>query len=283
MSILLDALKKSEEQRQLGKAPNIHGDPGGALGLAPGPARWVPVAMIALSVGLMSWMGWQQLRAPEETSSQATPKEMAQQAEAGGMPQTAAPAARRAPAASLVAAPRRTPVESLPGGSSSSRGPRAVAGANTSASTDAGRQAGQSVRNFQAAPANASEGDSVDAAGPGRGSAVASASTESGSTGTPGLSGEVSRPAMSQQESEPAPAALEPISYWQLPQNVRDDMPELKITVLVFAENPEDRFLLINGQRVVEKDEIPGGVVLDEIRRDGAVFEFRKYRFLVKG
>jgi general secretion pathway protein B len=60
-------------------------------------------------------------------------------------------------------------------------------------------------------------------------------------------------------------------------------MPELKINVLVYAEKPEDRFLLINGQRLVEKEELTDGIVLDEIRRDGAVFRYKKYRFLVKG
>jgi hypothetical protein len=53
--------------------------------------------------------------------------------------------------------------------------------------------------------------------------------------------------------------------------------------VLVYAESPEDRFVLVGGQRLVEKDEVDTGVVLDEIRRDGAVFLFRSYRFLVKG
>jgi hypothetical protein len=79
------------------------------------------------------------------------------------------------------------------------------------------------------------------------------------------------------------PHIAEPISYWELPQGVRDGMPEIRITVLVFAEDPEDRFLLSNGQRFEEKDEVDSGLVLDEIRRDGAVFKYRKYRFLVKG
>ncbi len=73
-----------------------------------------------------------------------------------------------------------------------------------------------------------------------------------------------------------------PISYWELPQGIRDNLPEIKITVLVYAENPDDRFLLSNGQRMVEKDELDGGLVLDEIRKDGAVFLYRNYRFLVK-
>jgi hypothetical protein len=68
-----------------------------------------------------------------------------------------------------------------------------------------------------------------------------------------------------------------------LPQGIRDDLPPIKITVLVYAERPGDRFLLTNGQRLVEKDQLDGGLVLDEIRKDGAVFLYRNYRFLVKG
>lgn len=79
------------------------------------------------------------------------------------------------------------------------------------------------------------------------------------------------------------PHVSEPISYWELPQGVRDNLPEIRITVLVYASQSDDRFLLANGQRLTEKDELQSGLVLDEIRRDGAVFVYRKYRFLVKG
>ena len=49
MSILLDALKKSEEQRQLGKAPSIHSpvaEPGDGR---PGSPQWIPLALMAVS------------------------------------------------------------------------------------------------------------------------------------------------------------------------------------------------------------------------------------------
>jgi hypothetical protein len=55
-------------------------------------------------------------------------------------------------------------------------------------------------------------------------------------------------------------------------------MPELKIMVLVYAEEAEDRFLLINGQRLVENEELEEGLLLEEIRREGAVFTYRNYR-----
>ena len=89
------------------------------------------------------------------------------------------------------------------------------------------------------------------------------------------------RAAESQAAMEPH--IPEPISYWEVPQSVRETMPEFRISVLVFAEDPEDRFVLINGQRLGEKEPFMGGVTLDEIRRDGAVFTYRNYRFLVKG
>ena len=75
---------------------------------------------------------------------------------------------------------------------------------------------------------------------------------------------------------------MEPVSYWELPQNVRDGMPELRITVMVYDDDPVERFMLVNGQRLREKDSLEG-VELEEIRRDGAVFRYRNYRFLVKG
>jgi general secretion pathway protein B len=70
------------------------------------------------------------------------------------------------------------------------------------------------------------------------------------------------------------------ISYWQLPETVRESLPALRITVLVYAEQPEDRFLLMDGRRWTEGDELGDGLRLQEIRRDGAVLSYRLYRFL---
>ena len=87
---------------------------------------------------------------------------------------------------------------------------------------------------------------------------------------------------LAERSSRLQPHEPEPISFWEVPQSLRDDMPEFKINVLVYAEKPEDRFLLINGLRLKEHNELSDGVVLDEIRPDGAVFRYRKYSFLVK-
>ena len=95
----------------------------------------------------------------------------------------------------------------------------------------------------------------------------------------------VSRAAASQEpvtvtKNEPREPA--PISYWELPDAVRADIPEIKFSVLVFAKKPADRFVLINGQRLAEGDSPQSGLVVKEIRRDGVVFSYRLYQFLVE-
>jgi general secretion pathway protein B len=77
------------------------------------------------------------------------------------------------------------------------------------------------------------------------------------------------------------PHQSEPISFWQLPVDIRSQMPPLKITVLVWAERAADRFVLLDSRRRVEGDEVAPGLLVEEIRRDGVVLSFRAYRFLV--
>ncbi|NIP17056.1 MAG: GspB domain-containing protein, partial [Xanthomonadales bacterium] len=71
------------------------------------------------------------------------------------------------------------------------------------------------------------------------------------------------------------------ITYWQLPDSIRAELPEFRVRVMVYAERPEDRFILVNGQRLLEGDSLQPGLVVREIRRDGVVFSYRLYEFLV--
>ena len=80
----------------------------------------------------------------------------------------------------------------------------------------------------------------------------------------------------------PRPREPALITYWGLPDAVRADVPEIKYTVLVYDQHPRDRFVLINGERLGEGDSFQPGLVVEEIRRDGVVFSYRLYRFLVE-
>ena len=109
-------------------------------------------------------------------------------------------------------------------------------------------------------------------------------------TNTPSLESKRGNPAQSpsgptapvQTKSLPTLQDTAVISYWQLPESVRGQLVALRISVMVYSETPEERFMIMNGKRLVEGDEPQQGLVLEEIGREGAVFSFRLYRFLVK-
>jgi hypothetical protein len=253
MSMLLDALRKSEEQRRLGAQPDIHHQPGGSAADEPGPLRqWVPSALIVPSVLVMAWFGWQQFSPPPDAAT---------------APPVAAQAPATKPAAEPVAPPRqppaegpRTPVEAY------TAPPESAPAAAADAPPTAPAKSGPSLQDISEFKAPASDAPQT-------------------ATGT----GETARPA---PEDSPPPVAAatddtpyqpDAMSYWELPQSVRDSLPQFRISVIVYAEDPAMRFVLVNGIRLKEKDELQSGVVLEEIRREGAVFRARNYRFLVKG
>jgi general secretion pathway protein B len=263
MSILLDALKKSEEQRQLGAAPNIHGSAAATSLDSEEGQRWLPLSMMALSLVLMVWIGLKQLAQPE---SLITSEQVASRAEAAtpGPGRGVGAGQRPAEAAQSISSDRRTPVEALPGpvDGEQAKGEEIPGGAERARLQDA-------VADYRAEqpeplpePVDESASEGLDRADTGAQPRVGRAA--------PG--GEADGPHIS-----------EPISFYELPQRVRDTLPEIKITVLVYANDSDDRFLLVNGKRLREQEDLESGVKLDEIRREGAVFLYRNYRFMVKG
>jgi len=274
MSILLEALKKSERQRQLGQTPtlqtSIESQPPSQLSLN----HWLPISLMVLSVCSMAWFGLQQFRKPETVLAAEVPVAVA--------PATVAQTTQEQRS--------RTPTETFESGGGNQEQPIVPPAPETFAKGAEERaRLNQSFNDFTA---DNDTGETVASASDP--ASVASAATELSKASLvapePEPEPEPEAPAVRTRQStaQPTPSKVEPhiaepISYWELPQGVRDDMPETKITVLVYSETPDERFLLVNGQRVVEKEELDSGLVLDEIRRDGAVFLYRKYRFLVKG
>jgi len=69
--------------------------------------------------------------------------------------------------------------------------------------------------------------------------------------------------------------------YWQLPYATRKDLPQLNLSMHVYAADPEHRFVILNGDHRIEGDTLGSDTVVKEIRPDGVVLEFRGTRFLV--
>lgn len=269
MSILLDALKKSEEQRQLGSAPNIHAGPNRVPGGRSDRLRpWIPMALVLAAALTMSWLGWQQYRKPETVGAAET-------AQAASEAASSAEAARPAPRKPGLTA-GRTPVESLDQASD-----RGTPDAGNEELVQRREAIKDSFDNYQAEAAEGLEQQPETMA---ESDALAAVRESVADDVTPAVASAQPQESAEAFDSSPADTqGSQPISYWELPQSVRDNLPEIRITVLVYAATPEDRFALINGQRMVEADEVSAGVVLREIRREGVVLTYRNYRFMVKG
>ena len=77
---------------------------------------------------------------------------------------------------------------------------------------------------------------------------------------------------------KPAEPALP--SVWEMPYSVRKDLPALALTMHVYSSVPAERFVVVEGERHVEGDELGDGVTLREIRSDGIVLDFKGQRFV---
>jgi general secretion pathway protein B len=250
VSILLEALRKSEKNQHSPEAPSIHTDD--QQDPATDSIKTGPLALL-LVVALFAsgWFVWQQYQPPagsyqppvtlkaDQSRAVTTP---AENSEAAG--EKTMQAVLSGTVANNSSARPRTPVESY---QATTR--------NTS----------------QAKPATPKPADNDPVK-----------QLVNDSDKQPAIRKETPLGSVSVVKEEPRPWELQPISYWELPDAIRADVPEIKFSVLVYAKNPADRFVLINGQRLVEGDSPQPGLIVKEIRRDGVIFSYRLYQFLVE-
>jgi general secretion pathway protein B len=58
-------------------------------------------------------------------------------------------------------------------------------------------------------------------------------------------------------------------------------LPDLHLDVHVYATKPSERFVYINMRKYQEGNTLAEGPVLEHIRRDGVVLNYRGLRFLL--
>ena len=230
MSILLNALKKSEAQRQVGGPPDIHAPVDITQDRRPTGRRWLTLMLLIVCAAIIAWYGWQQYRPAEsvEVSGQvevAEPGLVAQQIDPDSKPEQ-----RTVPAAEIREAPTSAPaaVVNFPA-------------KNDQQAEERKQRLSRSFTQFEAEPqtdASASNQAEDSPAGDNNPSGAAaetdefaelestvnaiaqeeiptqSATAESRRRASRSSSGS-SEPAEPTQESEP-------ISFWQVPQNLRD-------------------------------------------------------------
>ena len=82
----------------------------------------------------------------------------------------------------------------------------------------------------------------------------------------------------SEKDAPPPLAAPSVPSFGELSFATRKDLPALKLSMHVYAAQPAARFVLLNGAHLGEGDK-QDDLIVQEIRPDGVIFEFRGQRF----
>ena len=238
MSLILEALRRSEAERQLGRAPDVL-TPMPLLRVSGRVRRWPWwLGLALLLAAVLGWIGWRhtrhelQIMAPVVSASSAM---------------LATPQASTEPASIRARAALPSPIPQSPIEAS-----RLAAKALTASPPVA-----LSARPIASAPTIiAPPIDTVFSSEAGHPSAANGA------------------------DAAPADAdALQSIA--DLSPVERQALPALKVSMHVYAEQPGDRFMIVDGARVGEGARIGDRIVLVRIRRDGGVLDIGGRRLLL--
>lgn len=289
VSYILDALRKSERQRRLGQPPDLTaGSDPEQPRTARGPRRWPWLAgtglllMLGAAAGVY-WFASLDSADPDQRAQVAGP---AEPAPADVTPAVAGPGPEDGDAGAAEAAEepeepaepevgerrRRTVIDRR----SPSQRPA------TSVSRPAPARPGEVTTPLPVVPEGERERlvtdpqqaqQLIEAQSEARAAVESTApAVEEGGDGEP----------PEEAEADWAPERADYLDIWELPLEVRRELPELNLSIHVFSVEVSERFVLINGERRLEGESLGEGARLAEISRQGAVIDFRDYRFLLK-
>lgn len=280
MSLILDALRKSEAERRRGQSPDLYSE-------LPPPSRraakrMLPWQWLALAAGTLAIAGWAArgywsegpagapnavaaVDARDLVSAGSEPSDVPPspvRIDADSIPPVTMPTAATTPgpatAASLRATSRMTPAVFTP----------APAGPASASPTPAPQAPARTDPAVAEAPMVAA----MSAAPPRLRETLATAPAPAPAIELPP---EPASPARA--ETQPAPATAAPLRLSDLSTADRQQLPPLKISMHMWGQGPTQRFAIIDGARVTEGDRI-GPAVVDEISADGVVLAWNGTR-----
>jgi general secretion pathway protein B len=246
MSYILDALRKSDQQRQRGAAPTLLA--GQTAAAAPRQPAFLWFGLLAaVLVGAGVGIGWLRPWQPEQATpvanvAAAKPSEASVRQSvpvrseiAPAQLQSAEPAAQTTPAPVSVRATAPAPVQ-MP----------APARVKPQSPASAGSEA---------------RGKPQDAV------AAVSAKAEAMPERPPGIATADSTPAQNI------------ISLAELPLALQQELPAMTISVHAYSGNPSDRLVGINSRVLREGDYVVPGLKLEQITLEGMIFGYKGYSF----
>lgn len=233
MSLILDALSKSERERRLGQTPGLYAPMPSGDATRERRRSWPWLVLVAVLAAALAWLLHDRITTPSAGTREAAapppalPTDIAPVAPAVE-PALAPPSTLTPSAEPRIASPAPPPPSEPQAAAPTAPAPAAPAPAPATTSTATGATT--------AAPVAASEPATADDGG-----AVPDGST--------------------------------PVPVWSLPAAVRARLPPLEVSMHVYHAEPARRFLVVDGRRAEEGTRLAPTVVLVEIRRDGSLLD----------
>ena len=270
MSYILDALRKSEQQRLQGEAPLLVSTQlSSNVGKQPALLLYGLVAAILICAGIfIGWLRpWQQDETATVKSSTTLTQNETKPPQIAPMPQFIAPETEKAKKPELVL-PEQKSISTTKLASKADRMEQDVPvpsniSANTSASISAKVAALPRKSQTSTAVPQAPEQIVDEAATPAM-EKTTPPSLESNST-----NGNVDEVAQEQKV----------IAMTELPLAIQQEIPKMSISGHAYSTVPKERIVGINDRLLQEGEYLAPGLRLEQITADGLVFSYKKYLF----
>ncbi len=270
MSYILDALKKSEKERQRGRVPDLMAAQD-VLGEEPKRRTLWPYLIagaLILNAGVLAyWLAWNPGK-PSLVRQQAAPQRYGEAASEQGSRATdqglsvAAPQSKMPNTGDLSA---KSALEKEP-----AYRPEIPSAGTEGASSNVLRQSSQERVRIETRK-NAENKQATDA---GVSSGFPSVPSEQA---TGAKHGDVE----SQPVDHPAPIRNKIYGLHDLPSSIRQGLPSFAISTHLYASDASSRVVRINGQVLREGQFLAEGLRVEEIIAEGVIFSYRNYRFRV--
>lgn len=257
MSYILEALKKAEQARNRGKAPELFAVQAAEGALPERRSQWPYLLAAVLAVNAVVLLAWLQpwhreAREPVLPMQSAAPDDQPAPPKVG---EVSAPI--RAPAAA-PASPAREGGEGSGGRPTNIEMPRTASPVQPQAVAKA------------ASPHRSPEAKTASKASPApaRGEPVQEQASSAA---------KIQEPAAGVSSDAASEAGV--MAFNELPDSIRQELGTMNVTVHMYSAKPADRFVSINDRALHEGDELSPGVKLEKITFDGMILSYKGYRF----
>jgi general secretion pathway protein B len=260
VSLILDALRKADSERERGSVPGLHAHPLPALPAeAPArttakPGRWAAIAVTAAIILSVVWY----------VVGRDAPAPVAATARSQAPTAPATPDAPVTPAAATTTPPASAASTSSSEQSATAPQPTPAPAVAATRPTAPGTRARPTVPLPVAEPAPWPQPERRQAP-------ETSPAAKQAATTTPDA-----------RSSQPVPAEPPIYARDQLPKNIQAELPQLTISGSIYSPNAPDRSLIVNGRLFRENQQLTADLSLEQIRRKSAVLNYKGYRFEIR-